>query len=104
MSPEMSQIIPKSYQSYLKLMYDAILIVHEITPKFWNMVENLVTRSVIHQNFGNFMQNTNFDVTISDSVMFGLHFIHSNMVSDLSLKKCITFHGQTTSSIEAKSV
>ena len=92
----MSQIIPKSYQTYVKLLYDAILIVHEIAPKFWTMVENMVTRHVMYQNFGNFMQNTNFDVTISDLVMFGLHFIQSNMVPVL----CIKFYGQTTSSME----
>ena len=30
-------------------------IVHETEPEFWNMVENLVSRSVIYRSFGNFM-------------------------------------------------
>ena len=75
-------------------------IVHEIEPEFWNMVENLVSRSAIYQSFGNFMSNTNFDVIISNSVMFGLHFIQSNMVSVLFFKKRIKFQGQATSPME----
>ena len=31
------------------------LIVHEIALVFWNMVKNVVTKSVIYQNFGKFM-------------------------------------------------